>query len=125
MTPFDISKNVMKKETKLAKEVIDRDGNPWMLNRIFSNSLKFCIIANELNRTGFTNKMVYDVYYYGLPKTNEYIQYNSKKATLDKQLKYVMDYYKCNQNTAKQYMKLIAPEELTEIVEFFEKRGAK
>ena len=125
MTPFDISKNIMKKETKLSSDVIESEGSPWMLNRIFSNDKGYCVIANELNRDFLTNKMVYDCYYHGLPKTSKYIQYNSKKATIDKHIKYFMDYYMCNQHTAKQYLKLVSPEEKAHIIEFFEKRGAK
>jgi hypothetical protein len=125
VTPFDISKNILKKETKLSSEVIDKDGNPWMLNRIMSNDEKYCILATELNHVGYTNKMVYDFYYHGLVKTNKYIPYNSKKATVDTEIKYLMDYYKCSQATAKQYLVLISKEEKQMIVDFFEKRGSK
>jgi hypothetical protein len=125
MNPFDMSKNILKKETKLSREIVETDTSAFMLNKIFSNDMQFCLVANELNRTGFTNRMVYDCYYHGLPKSGKYIKYSSKKAQVDKEIKYLMEYYKCNQNIAKQYMKLISPEDKAMIVDFFEKRGIK
>jgi hypothetical protein len=40
-------------------------------------------------------------------------------------MRYIMDFYKVNQNVAKQYQKLIGDDEKAKIVEYFEKRGAK
>lgn len=123
LSPFDISKNILKKESKLSNEVIDSDVNSFMLNRIFSNDINMCLIANELNKNGYSKKMIYDCYYYGIPKTSKFIPYNSKKEKREEELQYMMEYFQCSQTTAKQYLALISEDEKKTIVEYFKNRG--
>ena len=125
MSPFDIVKNIQSKDRVLSDQEIYSDFNSFMVNRIFSNEQSIIHLSNELNRKGFTDKMVYDCYFYGLPKMKKYIQYNSKKEKTDKEIQYIMDFYKCNLTTAKQYAILISDEEKQKIVEYNEKRGKK
>lgn len=123
LSPFDISKNILQKQPKLSDEVIESDLNVWMTNLILSSDQNLCMIANELNKNGFTKKMVYDCLYYGIPKTSKFIPYNAKKEKAEKEVQYLMEYFQCSQQTAKQYSVLISEEEKAEIVEYFEKRG--
>jgi len=125
MTPFDIVKNIQSKDRVLTDQEISDYFNSFMVNRIFSNDQSIVHLANELNKSGFTSKMVYDCYFYGLPKMKKYIPYNSKREKADKEIQYIMDFYKCNLTTAKQYASLISDEEKTMIVEYNEKRGSK
>jgi hypothetical protein len=98
----------------------------WMMNKYASCNQQIALIANELNNEFVTDKMNFDVYYYALPKNpKKYIPYNAKKAAVEKEMRYIMDFYKVNQNVAKQYQKLIGDDEKAKIVEYFEKRGAK
>ena len=84
LSPFDISNNILKKQPKLSDDVIESDLNVFMLNKIFSNSQSIATLSNELNKSGFNKKMIYDCYYYGVPKSSSYIKYNSKKEKADK-----------------------------------------
>jgi hypothetical protein len=118
--PFDIVKNIMKKETRL--ELEDPDYPSYMVNKIFSNDEQLALFANCMNRSEITPRMNYHFYYYGIPKIGRYIAYN-KKTLADKEVRYLMQYYECNSNLAKTYMKLLSKEEIKEIVGYYEKRG--
>lgn len=125
ISPFDFMKNILSKEKRYSHEEVVNEFNLFMVNRIFSNDQQLILIANELNKKGITNQMGYDCYFYGIPKSKRFIQYNSKKEKTDKHIQYLMEYYQCNLTTAKQYMNLISDEEKLYIVDFFEKRGTK
>jgi hypothetical protein len=122
LSPFDVSKNILKKEKRLDDTEIDKM-SVWMINRIFSNDDQFVFYANMINIPSVSNKMVYDFYYYGIPKSSRYIPYSSKKTVIDEEIRYLMNYYECNLRIAKQYHKLLSKETMKEIVEYYTKRG--
>lgn len=125
MTPFDITKHILSKDKMLTDEEVESHFNLFMTNRIFSNDQQFIHLANEMNKKGYTKKMAFDCYFYGVPKTKRYIPYNSKKEKKDKQLEYMIQFYQCSLQTAKQYMELISDEDKQYIIDYFEKRGVK
>ena len=125
LSPFDISKNILQKTPRLDDATISSDLEPWMINMIFSNDINMSLMANAMNREGISKKMLYDFYYYGIPKTKRFIPYNSKKEKLDKEIRYLMEYFGCSQDVAKDYVVLISDEEKAEIVSYFEDRGKK
>lgn len=124
ISPFDIMKNILKKEPLIVDD--DIVGSKWMLNKIFSCDQSYAQLSSNLNTDSFTDKMVYDCYYYGLPKTpNRYIKYLAKKPEEEKETRYFMEYFGCSQETAKQYRKLCSKDESKYIKDYFEKRGIK
>lgn len=124
VSPFEAVKTIFNKQ-RLTEEEIS-GCSKWMLNKIMSCDKQLGLIANELNNEFVTPKMVYDCYFYGLaPVPNKYIPYNAKKAAVEKEMRYIMEFYQVNQNVAKQYQKLISPEEKQTVIDFFEKRGTK
>jgi hypothetical protein len=123
-SPFDIMKNILKKQPLMSDE--DIKGCQWMLNKCFSCDPLYAYIADNLNVEGMTDRMVYECYYYGIPKTpSKYITYLAKKPAEEKENKYFMEYFGCSQETAKQYMKMISKDEKTYIIKFFEQRGLR
>jgi len=124
LTPFDIVRNILRKETKLCDEVVDKLPS-YMITKIISNDEQLVFYANIINRSNISNKMVYNFYYFGIPKTFKNISYNSKKLVIDKEIRYLMEYYRCNKNTASDYYKLLPKEDIKEIIEYYENRGVK
>lgn len=124
---FDFLKRLVnKKSLPETQEGEELDGfSPFMINRFMSCEMNFVQLSNAMNTNGLTKEMVFDFYDHTIPKNNTFIKYNAKKEKAEKHLKYVMDWYTCNIQTAKQYMRLISEDEMQEIIDFFEKRGRK
>lgn len=119
--------NHLTKKTPLAEDPaqFEKDFSPFIINRFMSCEMSFAIVANEVNRGGFTKLMVRDLYFHGLPKSNRFIKYNAKKEKAEKVLKYIMEWYGCGLQIAKDYAALLTEAEIQEIVDYNEKRGAK
>ena len=119
--------NHLVKKTPLVEppEVFEKDFSPFIINRFMSCERGFALVANLVNRNGFTKQMVRDLYFHGLPKSNKFIKYNAKKEKAEKTLKYIMDHFGVNLQTAKDYSVLLSEKEIQEIIDFNEKRGSK
>lgn len=123
-SPFDIMKNILKKQPLMSDD--DIKGCQWMLNKCFSCDPSYAHIASNLNVSDMSDRMVYECYYYGLPKTpNKFISYLAKKPADEIENKYFMEYFGCSQETAKQYRQMISKDEKKYIIDFFTKRGLK
>lgn len=126
MKLFDYSNVILKKQKfDEPDEVFEKEFVPFIINRLFSCDQSLALVANEVNRNGFTKRMIFDLYFYGVPKCNKFISYNAKKAKAEKELQYIMEYYKCNMTTAKDYQVLLSEDDRDKIIEYFEKRGRK
>lgn len=124
ISPFEAVKTIHTKE-RLPDEIIDGISK-WMVNKIFSCDMQLCMLANVLNTEHVTERMLYDCYFYGTERQpKKYIPYNAKKTAVEKEMRYIMDFYQVNQNVAKQYQQLISDEEKAKIVDYYEKRGIK
>ncbi|HBY64820.1 MAG TPA: hypothetical protein DEG42_00175 [Acholeplasmataceae bacterium] len=100
--------------------------SPFIINRFMSCEPSFVFLANAMNMNyGYTPEMVFDFYYLGVPKNNKFIKYNAKKEKAEKTIQYLMDWFKVNTDTAKQYATVISEEELGTITEYYENRGRK
>lgn len=121
--PFDFLNVVFEKKTYPSEEEIDKFCNQWLLNATFSCDASLVELAHEMSKLRISNKEYFDCLYFGLPNKKRYIQYNAKKSKTEENIKYIMDYYGCSQQTAKDYAVLIDEEEMKKIKDFFEKRG--
>lgn len=108
-----------------SKEEFEKGYSKYMINRFFSCEKSFVMLAKEMNRDGITNEMHFDFMDTIIPKSNKFIRYNLKKSKVDKEIKYIADFYQCSLQHAKQYRKLISKEDMKKIKDFFEKRGKK
>lgn len=120
---FDFLNIFFDKKEIPTQEEIDKFCNQYMLNVTFSCDSGLVELAHEMSKLKISNKEYFDCLYYGLPKQKRYIQYNAKKVKADQDVKYVMEYYNCSQQTAKEYVSLMTEEELKSIADMFEKRG--
>lgn len=125
MKPFEFLNICFEKKKHPTDQDIDKYLNQYLLNMVLSCDKALTGLAAELSMVKITNKMYYDCLYYGLPKTKKYIKYNAKKAAKDEEIQWLMEYYNCSQQVAKEYHAIISDEEMKEIKTYFTKRGIK
>lgn len=121
LSPFDISKHISEK-TEL--EFSMGDYSPWMINKIFSNTLDTVFFANEMNTYYDLDKDIqYSFYYNGLSKSKRYGKWNKKQKSADLEL--IAKYFSINIKHAGQYLSLLSDEQLTIIRDKMLKGGIK
>ena len=125
LNPFDVVKNILRKETRYSDEVIQKEYPLYMINKILSNDSELMVIANLMNENCLTNKMHYDCLYYGIPKTNKFIKYHIKKEAPIEEIRYLVEFFQVNTDIAKSYFERISEEEKKMIIEFYKNRGEK
>lgn len=104
VSPFDISKTLTEKTTL---EYDIGDYNPFMINRIMSNTLDTLFFAEVMNRYYHLSKAQQrDFYLYGVPKGKRFGKWNSK-LNINKDVSLIMQYYQCNLKVAERYLTLM------------------
>ena len=123
LTPFEIAKNINSHGERLDT---DEDGyEPFMMNRIFSNTPDSVAFANELNRYGTLPKqMQYDFYRYGLEKNPRRYGKWEKRDDNDHDLKIIMEAYGYSRQKAMEVYPVLRPR-MTELHAHVEKGGRK
>lgn len=124
---FDYIKILNKKEKITVRnwDLFLKNFNSFIINRFYSND-KFTIYFSELMnmKTEYlTKKMIFDFYYYGLPKINHFIKYTKKEAENDKNILYIQKYFDISIDEAKEYLKIIDKKELDKIISIYENIG--
>lgn len=124
---FEYSNSILKKTSIVeSPEEFEKFYSPFIMNRLFSCDMQTILLANEMNMNyGYTKKMHFDFMMTTVRKTNKFIKYEAKKEKKDKELQYIMEFYGCNSEVAKQYHGLISEADLDKIVEYYENRGVK
>ena len=106
ISPFDVAKSLSE---KTSLEYSMSDYVPWMVNKIFTNTLDTVLFAAEMNRYYSLPKDIQrDFYKYVLPAKKRYGTWN--KTLINKSVALIMQVYQCNQKVAESYMKLISKE---------------
>lgn len=122
LTPWDYIKSIRSKNY-----MEDLSGfSPFLTAMNYSAGDRlFCCLANELNRIGhhkLSKRAVYDFYYHTVPKNHRFIKY-PKSAKDPKEVRYIQEWFGCDEKSAKTALEIIDKKELKEIKEFFENRG--
>lgn len=122
MQLFDYLKRLKNKQPiEEPPEQFEKDFSVFMVNRFMACDRNTVMLANAMNRSGITKQMVFDFYDHLIPKTGGFSKYSMKKESADKKVKYVMQWFGCSLQTAKEYGKLLSDEEMASIVQHFEK----
>jgi hypothetical protein len=90
-----------------------------------AGSLHYCFLANALNKIGMhrlPKRMIYDFFFYAVPKNSKWLKY-PKKQHDEKDVKYLQEWFECDEKSARTSLEIIDKDELKEIREFFESRG--
>ena len=95
-------KNLIDEDPSLEKEY-----NPYIINRIYSGHLDSVMFANEMNKYSFLDKKIqYDFYLNSLRSKKRFSPWLRKDKIKD--LDYVKRYYDYSNEKAKQALKLLS-----------------
>ena len=112
-------KNLIEEDPSLEKEY-----NPYIVNRIYSGHLDSVMFANEMNRYHFLpKKMQYSFYLNSLRVKKRFSPWLRKDEIKDLDL--VKRYYGYSNEKAKQALKILTKDQLNFIKSTFETGGAK
>jgi hypothetical protein len=108
-SPFDIAKHISEK-TDLDFSISEY--SPWMINRIFSNTMDTVFFANEMNEYYELDKDIqYSFYYNGIPKAKRFGKWNKKEKNTDLEL--LAKYFCINIKHAERYLSILSAEQLS------------
>ena len=110
-------KNLIDEDPSLEKEY-----NPYIVNRIYSGHLDSVMFANEMNKYSFLSKKIqYDFYLNSLRSKKRFSPWLRKDKIKD--LDYVKRYYGYSNEKAQQALKILTKEQLNFIRLKFETGG--
>lgn len=128
-TPFDFIKSASHHKKNLIQaddqpDVIEKQYNAYIINRGFSYFEDTILHANEMNQKHNLFKSAqYDYYLGALRPRNRFSKWH--KLEKDADLDAIQEYYQCNRLIARQYLKVLPPEEIQNINTKVSKGGAK
>lgn len=120
LTPFEIASIINDKKGRID---IDECGyDPYVINRVFSNTRDTVLFANEMNANArIPKQMQFDFYYYSLPKQKRYGKWF--KTVYDKEkIDLIKEYTGFSFDKAKDLLSILEPH-LDEIREELNKGG--
>ena len=110
-------KNLIDEDPSLEKEY-----NPYIVNRIYSGHLDSVMFANEMNKYSFLSKKIqYDFYLNSLRSKKRFSPWLRKDKIKD--LDYVKRYYGYSNEKAQQALKILTKQQLNFIRSKFETGG--
>lgn len=127
LSPFDFIKSASHNKKDLVKtsdypEQIEKQYNPYIVNRGFSYFEDSILHANEMNmRAHLFNDAQYRYYLGTLRPRNRFSKWH--KAEQNKDLDAIQEVYSVNRTVAKQYLKILSKEDLVSIHKKLEKGG--
>ena len=103
---------------------LEKEYNPYIINRCMSHHIDSIMYANEMNiYYSLPKKLQYDFYINSLRKRKRYADRVSKEKIQD--LDYVKSYYGYSNEKAKQALRILTTEQLNYIKSKFETGGTK
>jgi len=101
---------------------LEREYNPYIINRIYSGHLDSVMFANEMNKYSFLSKKIqYDFYLNSLRSKKRFSPWLRKDKIKD--LDYVKRYYGYSNEKAQQALKILTKQQLNFIRSKFETGG--
>ena len=82
------------------------------------------VYANELNKHWhMTKQMVYDFHFYAIPKKKRYSKWSKASSDNKEELDLIVRHYQVNRVIALEYLKLLTPDDITNIKQMYEVGG--
>jgi hypothetical protein len=120
--PFDFVTSISYTKQDLLQDHPESDYNPFLVNKSLSYHLDTSLYANEMNLyPDLPKKMQYDYLRLSIRKGKRFAKWHKPEIIED--IKIIQEYYKCNQERAKGYFKLLNKEQIEEIKQSFFKGG--
>ena len=112
-------KNLIDEDPSLEKEY-----NPYIINRIYSGHLDSVMFANEMNKYSFLSKKIqYDFYLNSLRSKKRFSPWLRKDKIED--LESVKQYYGYSNEKARQALSILTPDQITFITNKLNRGGKK
>ena len=110
-SPFDWVKSINHK-----KYMSDLSGyNPFLTNRSFAYHMDTVLLAEEMNQLHHLGtELQYDFYYYSVRKGNRFGF--PPKPQEDINLELVTDYYNCSKQKAIEYLRVLTPDNINDMI---------
>lgn len=125
LNPFtDIIKSINAKSGNIFDEepYLENQYVPYIVNKALAGIPDTFYYAELMNKCAdLPNKMQYDFYYYGLPKSSK--RGNWVKAEVVPNLDVVKNYYNCSTKKAKQYLKFLKATDLDMMKKYIPAEG--
>jgi hypothetical protein len=128
-TPFDFinsisySKNNMMRDSE-NDELMEKDYNSWVVNKGLSYYLDTILYANEMNMYhDLQNRAQYEFLLNSIRPRKRFSKWFKEEKS--ENLDIICEYYRCNRNIGKQYLKLLTEDQIQFIKEKQEKGGTK
>lgn len=119
-TPFDFVKTIDNKSEQLPIS----DYVPFVVNRALSHGRDTVLFANIMNMyPRLSSKMQYDFYFFAIPRKKRYNKWVKKDTSTD--ITIIKKYYKCSDDTAVEYTKILSPEQIKELSSRMDVGGRK
>jgi hypothetical protein len=104
--------------------IIDHKYSAWRTNGILSNYVDTIMYANEMNmNASLDNKLQYDFLFYSVKAKKRF--FKKKKTENDTNLELIKEYYKYNNERAKEALSILSGEQIKQIKMILEKGGIK
>lgn len=115
--------NLTKKDLIREDPLVEKDYNPFMINRGLSYFADTVMYANEMNRhSGIPKIWQNDFFLNTITRKKRFSKWH-KKDTESKSLQLVMEYYKYSTEKAKEVLGILTPEQLKMIEQKLYKGG--
>lgn len=93
----------------------------WTVTKAFANLPETLFLANLANRLGLRGKQHYDFFYYVLTKRKRFSEWH-KTEKIDA-LEVIQEYYGCNINRAREYLKALSDNDIKTLKKKLERGG--
>jgi methyltransferase-like protein len=115
------SPNLIDEDSSLEKEF-----NPFITNRSFSNFRDTILIANEMNqRHHIPKKLQYDFYKYIVRPSKRWAKWPKKDKDKLVLLELICDYFDCGMKTAQDYLTILKDSDIEKIKKEMDRGGVE
>ena len=112
VTAINSGNNAMKSEELIS----EKDYKPWITNKVYSNYVDTCLIANEMNiMPKLDNLMQFDFFLNSVRQKKRPPLWN-KSVKANENTKKVAEFYSINITEASKYMNLMTEDQLDSII---------
>jgi Holliday junction resolvasome RuvABC DNA-binding subunit len=107
LSPFDLA-NIIN-EKKVVVDVDEVGYEPYIINRVFSNTRDSVLFANEMNRYwSLSKQQQFDFYYHGLSKKKRFGKWHKNQDDVEA-LEIIQEYFGYSRHKAKEVLETLRP----------------
>lgn len=125
-SPFDFVNDLSYNKNDLIRssenqEEMEKEYNPYIINKAFSYFIDTVLHANEMNRAVVDKKLQHDYYFYAISKKKRFSKWH--KPQTDETVKIISEAYNINIQRAKEYLSLMSKDDIVMLKEIINNGG--